>query len=377
MSGKDRRDEGQGGAQVPGATPAEVPGARPAEYADHGAPEAPPPSRGLSEIPTERPIEAPALERPNPGERGDRGGWLVRLKRGLGSSSEKLTGGISGLFTRRRLDDEALEDLEDLLIGADLGVGTAAKIAGALAKSRFNQEVTAEDVRGAVADEVAKLLEPVAQTISIHEAHKPHVILVCGVNGSGKTTTIAKLARLFKSVGLEVILAAGDTFRAAATEQLQIWGKRAGCEVIARATGADAASLAYDAYTQARSQRADILIIDTAGRLHNKSDLMGELKKIERVLKKVDPAAPHDCILVLDATVGQNAHAQVEVFREMVAVTGLVVTKVDGSAKGGVVVALAERFGLPVYAVGVGEGMEDMRAFEARSFARSLLGLSS
>ncbi len=242
-------------------------------------------------------------------------------------------------------------------------------------RSRFDQEVTADEIRGAVADEVAKLLEPVAQTIAIHEAHKPHVILVCGVNGSGKTTTIAKLAHLFKSVGLEVVLAAGDTFRAAATEQLQIWGKRAGCEVIARATGADAASLAYDAYAQARSQRADILIIDTAGRLHNKSDLMGELKKIERVLKKVDPAAPHDCVLVLDATVGQNAHAQVEVFREMVAVTGLVVTKVDGSAKGGVVVALAEKFGLPVYAVGVGEGMEDMRAFEARSYARSLLGL--
>ncbi|HRK96198.1 MAG TPA: signal recognition particle-docking protein FtsY [Rhodospirillales bacterium] len=304
-------------------------------------------------------------------------GWLGRLRRGLGRSSEKLTGGITGLFTRRRLDDEALEDLEELLIGADLGVGTATKITGLLAKTRFNQEVTADDVRGFVADEVAKLLQPVAQTITIHEAHKPHVILVCGVNGSGKTTTIAKLAHLFKSVGLEVVLAAGDTFRAAAIEQLQIWGQRAGCEVVARALGADAASLAYDAYAQARSQRADILLIDTAGRLHNKSDLMAELKKIERVLKKVDPAAPHDCILVLDATVGQNAHAQVEVFREMVNVTGLVVTKVDGSAKGGVVVALAERFGLPVYAVGVGEGMEDMRAFEAPTFARSLLGLEA
>lgn len=303
------------------------------------------------------------------------GGWLGRLRRGLSRSSDKLTGGITGLFTKRRLDDEALEDLEELLIGADLGVGTAMRITEVLAKTRFNQEVTADEVRGFVADEVATLLQPVAQTITIHEAHKPHVILVCGVNGSGKTTTIAKLAHLFKSVGLEVVLAAGDTFRAAAIEQLQIWGQRAGCEVIARATGADAASLAYDAYAQARSQRADILLIDTAGRLHNKSDLMAELQKIERVLKKLDPAAPHDCVLVLDATVGQNAHAQVEVFREMVNVTGLVVTKVDGSAKGGVVVALAEKFALPVYAVGVGEGMEDMRAFEARAFARSLLGM--
>lgn len=303
------------------------------------------------------------------------GGWLGRLRRGLSRSSDKLTGGITGLFTKRRLDDEALEDLEELLIGADLGVGTAMRITEVLAKTRFNQEVTADEVRGFVADEVATLLQPVAQTITIHEAHKPHVILVCGVNGSGKTTTIAKLAHLFKSVGLEVVLAAGDTFRAAAIEQLQIWGQRAGCEVIARATGADAASLAYDAYAQARSQRADILLIDTAGRLHNKSDLMAELQKIERVLKKLDPAAPHDCVLVLDATVGQNAHVQVEVFREMVNVTGLVVTKVDGSAKGGVVVALAEKFALPVYAVGVGEGMEDMRAFEARAFARSLLGM--
>lgn len=303
------------------------------------------------------------------------GGWLGRLRRGLSRSSDKLTGGITGLFTKRRLDDEALEDLEELLIGADLGVGTATRITEVLARTRFNQEVTADEVRGFVADEVATLLQPVAQTITIHEAHKPHVILVCGVNGSGKTTTIAKLAHLFKSVGLEVVLAAGDTFRAAAIEQLQIWGQRAGCEVIARATGADAASLAYDAYAQARSQRADILLIDTAGRLHNKSDLMAELQKIERVLKKLDPAAPHDCVLVLDATVGQNAHAQVEVFREMVNVTGLVVTKVDGSAKGGVVVALAEKFALPVYAVGVGEGMEDMRAFDARAFARSLLGL--
>lgn len=307
----------------------------------------------------------------------ERSGWLRRLRRGLGRSSEKLSGGITGLFTKRKLDHEALEDLEDLLIGADLGVGTAAKITRTLARTRFNQELTGDDIRGILADEIAALLEPVARTIAIHDAHKPHVILVCGVNGSGKTTTIAKLAHLFTTVGFEVVLAAGDTFRAAAIEQLQIWGQRAGCSVIARAPGADAASLAYDAYAEARSQRADVLLIDTAGRLHNKADLMAELKKMERVLKKIDASAPHDCILVLDATVGQNAHSQVEVFREMVNVTGLIVTKVDGSAKGGVVVALAERFGLPVYAIGVGEGMEDMRAFEARTFARSLLGLEA
>jgi fused signal recognition particle receptor len=382
MSDRDKganTDGQEPGARVPGATPAEVPAPDPADVPAAPAPEVPSLASAQVEIAADQPLEAPATSRETqPSGRQDRAeGWLGRLRRGLNRSSAKLTGGIGGLLTRRRLDDDALEDLEDLLVSADLGVGTAARITGAIAKTRFDQEVTADEIRGAVAEEVAKLLEPVAQTITIHEAHKPHVILVCGVNGSGKTTTIAKLAHLFKSVGLEVVLAAGDTFRAAAIEQLQIWGERAGCDVIARAPGADAASLAYDAYAQARSQRADILLIDTAGRLHNKSDLMGELKKIERVLKKVDPAAPHDCILVLDATVGQNAHSQVEVFREMVNVTGLVVTKVDGSAKGGVVVALAEKFGLPVYAIGVGESLEDMRAFEARTFANGLLGLDA
>lgn len=302
-------------------------------------------------------------------------GWLSRLKRGLSRSSAKLTGGISDLFTKRKLDDAALEELEELLIGADLGVATAAKLTQSLAKSRFNQEVSSEEIRGALAEDVAAILEPVAQTISIYQAHKPHVILVCGVNGSGKTTTIAKMAGLFKHLGFKVVLAAGDTFRAAAVEQLQIWGERTGCPVIARPIGSDAAGLAYDALEKARADRADILLIDTAGRLQNKTDLMAELQKIVRVMKKVDEKAPHDCLLVLDATVGQNAHNQVEVFREMVNVTGLAVTKLDGSAKGGVVVALAEKFDLPVHFIGVGESMEDMRAFDARSFARSLMGL--
>lgn len=302
-------------------------------------------------------------------------GWLSRLKRGLSRSSAKLTGGISDLFTKRKLDDAALEELEELLIGADLGVATAAKLTQSLAKSRFNQEVSSEEIRGALAEDMAAILEPVAQTISIYQAHKPHVILVCGVNGSGKTTTIAKMAGLFKHLGFKVVLAAGDTFRAAAVEQLQIWGERTGCPVIARPIGSDAAGLAYDALEKARADRADILLIDTAGRLQNKTDLMAELQKIVRVMKKVDEKAPHDCLLVLDATVGQNAHNQVEVFREMVNVTGLAVTKLDGSAKGGVVVALAEKFDLPVHFIGVGESMEDMRAFDARSFARSLMGL--
>jgi fused signal recognition particle receptor len=297
------------------------------------------------------------------------------MRNGLSRSSAKLSGGISDLFTKRKLDDDALEELEELLISADLGVTTAARLSQSLAKTRFDQEVTSEDVRGVLAEEVAKILEPVAQTITIHQAHKPHVILVCGVNGSGKTTTIAKLAALFKHVGFSVVLAAGDTFRAAAIEQLQIWGERTGCPVITRPPGSDAAGLAFDALERARSERADILLIDTAGRLQNKADLMAELQKIIRVLKKVDETAPHDCLLVLDASVGQNAHSQVEVFRDMVNVTGLAVTKLDGSARGGVVVALAEKFGLPVHAIGVGESMEDMRAFDSRAFARALLGL--
>jgi fused signal recognition particle receptor len=307
----------------------------------------------------------------------EQAGWLGRLRRGLGRSSAKLTGGIGDLFTKRRLDDEALEELEELLITADLGVETSARLTKALADARFGDQVTADEVRSALAEEIARVLEPVARTIAIHDAYRPHVILVCGVNGSGKTTTIAKMAHLFKAAGFEVMLAAGDTFRAAAIEQLQIWGDRVGCRVFKRAPGADAASLAFDAYDEAKARRAHVLMIDTAGRLHNKTHLMEELQKVCRVLKKIDERAPHDCLLVLDATVGQNAHNQVEVFRQMVNVTGLAVTKLDGSAKGGVVVALAQRFGLPVYAIGVGEGVDDMRAFDARAYARSLLGLEA
>lgn len=310
-------------------------------------------------------------------EAAQRTGWLGRLRRGLSRSSNKLAGGIGDLFSKRKLDDDALEELEELLITGDLGVETAGRLTRALADARFGDEVTGEEVRTALAEEVAKVLEPVAQTIAINDSYRPHVILVCGVNGSGKTTTIAKLAHLFRTVGFEVMLAAGDTFRAAAIEQLQIWGERTGCTVVARPQGADAASLAFEAYEQAKAAGSHVLLIDTAGRLQNKAHLMSELQKICRVLKKLDERAPHDCLLVLDASVGQNAHNQVEVFRDMVNVTGLAVTKLDGSAKGGVVVALADRFKLPVYAIGVGEGRDDMRAFEARAYARSLLGLGA
>ncbi len=302
-------------------------------------------------------------------------GWLGQLRAGLGRSSAKLTGGIGELFTHRKLDDEALGELEDLLIAADLGVATAAKLAQNLARSRFDQDITADEVRAALAEEMAALLEPIARPLAINATTKPHVILVCGVNGSGKTTTIAKLARRFTEEGRSVMLAAGDTFRAAAIEQLQVWGERTGCAVIAREQGADAAGLAFEAVEQARRQAADVLIIDSAGRLQNKANLMAELQKMVRAIRKLDAAAPHDCLLVLDATVGQNAHNQVEVFRDMVAVSGLVLTKLDGSAKGGVVVALAEKFGLPIHAVGVGESFDDMRPFEAGSFARALMGL--
>ncbi|MBL6929664.1 MAG: signal recognition particle-docking protein FtsY [Rhodospirillales bacterium] len=305
----------------------------------------------------------------------ENGGWLGRLKNGLGRSSSKITGGITGIFTKRRLDDAAIEELEEVLITADLGVATSAKLAAEFAKTRFNKEVDPDEVKGALADQIAAVLEPVAKPLEPDANRKPHVILVCGVNGSGKTTTIAKLAGQYRKQGLNVMLAAADTFRAAAVEQLQIWGERAGCPVVSANLGADAAGLAFDALKRARIEATDILIIDTAGRLQNRKDLMGELQKIVRVIRKLDESAPHDCVLVMDAGVGQNAHSQVEVFREMVEITGLVLTKLDGSARGGVIVALAEQYGLPIHAIGVGETMEDMRPFEARAFGRALMGL--
>ena len=303
--------------------------------------------------------------------------WFGRLRVGLSRSSTRLSEGINAIFLRRRLDDAALGELEDLLIASDMGIGVAGEVVAALRRTRFNQEVAPEEVRAALAEEVIRLVEPVMRPLRIDPAKRPFVVLVVGVNGSGKTTTIGKLAKQYGDAGMSVILAAGDTFRAAAVEQLQIWGERAGCPVLTRPTGSDAAGLAYDALERARAEDADLLLIDTAGRLQNKADLMAELQKIVRVVKKLDAEAPHAVLLVLDATVGQNAHAQAEIFRAMVGVTGIVMTKLDGTAKGGVLVSLAEKYGIPIHAIGIGEGAEDLRPFDARAYARSLVGLDA
>jgi fused signal recognition particle receptor len=304
-------------------------------------------------------------------------GWFSRLKAGLSRSSAKLSEGITGIFARRRLDDATLAELEELLIAADMGAGLAEEVTSRLRRTRFNQEVAPEEIRGALAEEVAKSLMLVERPLRLDPALKPMVMLVVGVNGTGKTTTIGKLAKQFRDAGKTVVMAAGDTFRAAAVEQLKIWGERTGATVIAREAGADAAGLAFDAFAQARRQGADVLLIDTAGRLHNKADLMAELQKIVRVLKKMDPKVPHAVLLVLDATVGQNAHAQAETFRDMIGVTGIVMTKLDGTARGGVLVSLAEKYGIPVHFIGVGESADDLRPFEAEAFARSLVGLDA
>ena len=301
-------------------------------------------------------------------------GWIGRLKAGLGRTSLALGRGIDGLFGGSKPDAQTIQNLEDLLIMSDLGVTTAHILAEKVSRERF-EEATAITVRDALAREIETILVPIARPLEPDPTRKPHIVLVTGVNGSGKTTTIGKLAHFYKARGLNVMLAAGDTFRAAAIEQLKIWGERTGCPVIASQPGADAASLAYDAVARAKEAGVDLLFIDTAGRLQNRKELMAELEKIVRVLKKLDADAPHDCLLVLDATVGQNAHSQVETFKQMIGITGLVVTKLDGSTKGGVIVALAEKFSLPVHAIGVGETVDDLRPFAARDFARALVGL--
>ena len=304
------------------------------------------------------------------------GGFFTRLKEGLSRSTEKLTSGLAAVVTRRKLDDAALEELEELLIGADLGTAVAARVIAAFRRTRFGRDVSDQEVKEALAEEIAVILAPVARPLVLDPARRPHVVLVAGVNGTGKTTTIGKLALAWREQGLRPVLVAGDTFRAAAVEQLQIWGERTGAPVIAGPPNTDAAGLAFDALTRARAEAADVLLIDTAGRLHNKSALMQELQKIIRVLRKQDGDAPHSVLLVLDATTGQNAIEQVRVFKEMVDVSGLIVTKLDGSARGGIVVALAETFGLSIHAVGVGERATDLRPFDAGDFARGLVGAS-
>jgi fused signal recognition particle receptor len=327
--------------------------------------------------PVAAPPPEPVQEVDEGEEEAARGGFFARLKAGLSRSTAKLTDGLTGLFTKRKLDEEALEELEEALISADLGVAAAGRIVENFRKTRFGKEVSDEEVKEALAEEIAAILTPVAKPLVLDNSKRPHVVLVVGVNGTGKTTTIAKLGQQWASAGKRVTFVAGDTFRAAAVEQLQIWGSRTGCDVVAPAKqGADAAGLAFDALKQAQEKGTDILLVDTAGRLHNKAALMEELRKVVRVMQRLDPSAPHSVLLVLDATTGQNATQQCKVFSELVNVTGLVVTKLDGSAKGGIVVALAQEFGLPVHAVGVGEKAADLRDFSARDFARSLLGVS-
>ncbi len=301
--------------------------------------------------------------------------WLARLRAGLRRTTGALSGGLGEILTRRRLDDAALEDLEDLLIASDLGVGVARAVSEKLAAERFAKTVTPDEVKTVLAAHIAGILRPLARPLRPDPAHRPHIILVTGVNGTGKTTTIGKLARRFGEDGLSVMLAAGDTFRAAAIEQLGIWGARVGAPVVTTKPGGDPAGVAFEAIDRARAAGTDVLLIDTAGRLHNRDELMAELAKIVRVIRKKDPDAPHDTILVLDATTGQNALNQAQVFRDVAEISGLVMTKLDGTAKGGVLVALAERFGLPIHAIGVGEGADDLQPFEADAFARALVGL--
>jgi fused signal recognition particle receptor len=300
-------------------------------------------------------------------------GWWKRLSGGLGRTSSSLGSSITALVTNRRLDPETLDALEDELVRADFGQDLAAHIVAKFGEGRYPQGITPDEVKAVLAAEIEKVLSPVAKPLEL--TARPFVILVAGVNGSGKTTTIGKLAARFRTEGKTVTLVAGDTFRAAAIDQLKIWGERTGATVMAREPGADAAGLAFDAVTAAKARDVDVVLVDTAGRLQNRAELMSELEKIVRVLRKVEPAAPHAVLLVLDATVGQNALNQVEIFGKTAGVTGLVMTKLDGTARGGILVAIAAKFGLPVYFIGVGEGVDDLAPFTARDFARAVVGL--
>lgn len=301
-------------------------------------------------------------------------GFFSRLKQGLSRSTQKLGNNLTSVFTKRRLDDESLEQLEDILISADFGPEVAENVIESFRKTRFGSEVTDQEIKQALAEEISKILKPVAVPFQPNPDLKPHVVLMVGVNGTGKTTTIGKMGQFFTDQGLKVMMVAGDTFRAAAVEQLQVWGDRVGVSVISGKPQADAAGLAFEALKRAKNEQTDLLLIDTAGRLHNKSALMEELAKIIRVMRKFDETAPHSVLLVLDATTGQNAIEQVRIFKEMVDVSGLIITKLDGTARGGIVIALAEKFKLPIHAVGVGEKAEDLRDFSAEEFAKGLVG---
>ena len=303
--------------------------------------------------------------------------WFAELRKGLARSSSALSDNLASALTKRKLDEETLDQLEEVLIKADLGVAMAGRIREIVAKGRYERGLSPDAVRAVLAAEVARVLEPLAQPFVPDQAARPHVVLVVGVNGTGKTTTIGKLAHHLKAQGRSVMLAAGDTFRAAAIDQLKVWGGRVGAEVMAKDVGADPAGVAYEALARARAEGTDVLLIDTAGRLQNKSDLMAELAKTVRVLKKLDESAPQSVILVLDATTGQNALNQVQIFQEIAGVTSLVVTKLDGTARGGILVAIAERFQLPIVAIGIGEGLDDLEPFDAQDFARAIAGVES
>ncbi len=333
---------------------------------------APTPSAESADVVVATPAPEPIKEAPAPEQPG---GWFSRLKRGLSKSSQALTTGITDLFTKRKLDAASLDDLEDILISSDLGVDMAGRVTKAVGEGRYDKEIDPVEVRRILANEVAKVLKPVEVPLSFADRQKPFVVLVVGVNGSGKTTTIGKLGAIAAREGYSVMLAACDTFRAAAIDQLEIWGKRIGGKVVSRAPGADASGLAFDALKAAREDGTDILLIDTAGRLQNKAGLMAELEKIVRVLKKQDETAPHAVLLVLDATTGQNALSQTEIFLKTAGVTGLVMTKLDGTARGGILAAIAARFKLPVHAIGVGEGIDDLQPFDAEAFSRAIAGL--
>ena len=355
--------------EIPAETPPEsVPDLDP-------APVEVPPAAAPSRVTVAKAVEAKIEAAPAPLPQ-KRTPWFQRLREGLSRSSRELTESISGVFTRRKLDEDTLQDLEDVLIRADLGMETAIRITDALSSGRYGKDVSGEEVRSVMAAEIEKVLQPVALPLELDLSHKPHVVLVVGVNGTGKTTTIGKLAAKLTAGGLKVTLAAGDTFRAAAIEQLKIWGERTGSEVVSSKLGADAAGLAFDAYAKAKEAGSDVLVIDTAGRLQNKTELMAELEKIVRVLGKHDPEAPHTVLQTVDATTGQNALNQVEIFRNVAGVNGLVMTKLDGTARGGILVAIAARHRLPVYFIGVGEGIDDLEPFAAADFAKAIAGVN-
>ncbi len=350
---------------VPEVAPEAVPEAA-ADLAPEPAPEATAPDHAQD--------DAVPADQSNPDDTAPASGgsWFQRLKSGLSKTSSQLTSGITSVFTQRKLDAATIDDLEDILVQADLGVATAMRITDKISDGRFAKGISADEVRAILATEVEAVLAPVAKPLDADRGLKPHVILMVGVNGAGKTTTIGKLAAQFRAEGRSVLVAAGDTFRAAAVDQLKVWAERTGADFISRDVGADAAGLAFDALRQAQANGTDIVLIDTAGRLQNKDNLMDELDKIVRVMKKVDPDAPHDVLLVLDATTGQNAMRQVEVFSARAGVTGIVMTKLDGTARGGILVAIAAAHGLPVHAIGVGEGVGDLAAFDAAEFAAAI-----